>query len=66
MDKAAKSMAHMYVWDAVVAILEGSTDPGRECAAAQKAVGRVIRICMQEQQRCLRNYDKEAARIRAR
>ena len=62
-DKAATSLAHMYVWSAIQEILEGATDPGREDARAAKSRAQVVSICKREQQRCLKKYD--AARMKA-
>jgi hypothetical protein len=63
-DKAGRSMAHLYVWDAVVMILAGTTSPGRECAAAQKSVEQVLRICDREKTRCLERYDAAMTKAR--
>jgi hypothetical protein len=55
---ASKAMAELYVWDAVVSILEGSTKP--RSRSGQRAASRVIQICKQECQRRLREYDAAA------
>jgi hypothetical protein len=59
---AAKAEAHLYVWAAVVALLEGSTSPDRDRAAV-KQVDRVVAIAKKEQQRLLAKYDSEMACI---
>lgn len=54
---AAEALAHLYVYDTVVEILEGSTAPDRD-ASAVKPVERIVAICKKEQQRLLRKYDR--------
>lgn len=59
---AAKAEAHLYIWDAVVQLLEGPTSPDRDLQAI-KPVNRVIAIAKKEQQRLLAKYDGELAKV---
>lgn len=59
-DIAAKAMASLYVWETVVAILEGSPTPDVGSEDAQK----VIEIAKKNQKKCLRKYDDFAAKAR--
>ncbi|MBN5108838.1 hypothetical protein JY464_07085 [Stenotrophomonas maltophilia] len=59
---AAKAEAHLYVWETVVAILEGSASPDRDRAAIAP-INRVIAIAKKEQQRLLAKYDAELAKV---
>lgn len=59
---AAKAEAHLYVWAAVVQLLEGPTSPDRDMGAI-KPINRVIAIAKKEQQRLLAKYDAELAKI---
>lgn len=52
----------MYVWAAVVQLLEGSTSPDRDMQAI-KPINRVIAIAKKEQQRLLAKYDTELAKV---
>lgn len=58
---ACKSEAHLYVWGAVIDILEGSSTPGRSDAEAERAVERVIAIARKESQRLLSKHDAAVA-----
>ncbi len=59
---AAKVEAHLYVWAAVVQLLEGPTSPDRDMKAI-KPINRVIAIAKKEQQRLLAKYDGELAKV---
>ncbi len=59
---AAKAEAYLYVWAAVVQLLEGPTSPDRDMKAI-KPINRVIAIAKKEQQRLLAKYDGELAKI---
>lgn len=56
---ASNDMAALYIWDAVVCLLEGSTRPNG------KVADRVIKMAKQEMKRHLANYDKRLALIAA-
>lgn len=58
----ATSLAEMYVWASIVAILEGSTAP--RDTRGQRAATKVIAIANAEQQKLLRKYDEEARNVR--
>lgn len=59
---AARAEAHLYVWAAVVQLLEGPTSPDRDMKAI-KPINRVIAIAKKEQQRLLAKYDGELAKV---
>lgn len=59
---AAKAEAYLYVWAAVVQLLEGPTSPDRDMKAI-KPINRVIAIAKKEQQRLLAKYDGELAKV---
>ena len=54
---ASKSEAHLYVWGAVINILEGGATPGRSDALGAEAVDQVIGIARKEQGRLLAAHD---------
>lgn len=54
---ASKSEAHLYVWAAIIDILEGSATPGRSDARGASAVDQVIKIAREEQGRLLAAHD---------
>lgn len=54
---ASKSEAHLYVWGAVIDILEGGSTPGRSDARGASAVDQVIKIARKEQGRLLAAHD---------
>lgn len=63
-NKAAEALAHLYVWDTVVSILEGSATPSRQDAKSSKEVDKVICIARRECQRLLVIHDRHIAAIR--
>lgn len=60
-EKAAMIHANMYVFDAIVEILEGSCQP--RGARAQRVSARIIKICKQEISAQLDEYDNVVAEI---
>jgi len=52
-------MASLYVFASVAGLLECGSVPVESDSAAR----RIIKICEAEQQRCLKRYDKEIAKI---
>lgn len=54
---ASKSEAHLYVWGAVIDILEGGSTPGRSDARGASAVDQVVKIARKEQGRLLAAHD---------
>lgn len=55
---AGKAMAELYVWDAIVAILEGATRPIIGSDAADK----IIKTAKKQQGLCLNAYDVAEAK----
>jgi len=64
--KAAEALAHLYVWDSVISILEGGSTPDRQDAKSAKAVARVINTAKRECERLLAIHDKHMAAMRYR
>jgi hypothetical protein len=60
--EAARAMANLNTWGAVVALLEGGTLSGGETYAAQQ---RVIKIAQAEMQKHLVQYDRALACVAA-
>lgn len=58
-DGQAKELAELYVWDAVVSILEGSTAPRTRYGVA--AAKRVLKICREQKSRLMTSYDRNAS-----
>ncbi|WP_353085436.1 hypothetical protein [Stenotrophomonas sp.] len=54
---ASKSEAHLYVWGAIIDILEGSATPGRSDSRGASAVDQVVKIARKEQVRLLAAHD---------
>lgn len=59
--KAASTLAHLYVFDVITTILEGSPTPDREDDIAARQVKRILDICSKEKIRLLRKFDKALA-----
>jgi hypothetical protein len=57
--EAAEVHSNLNAFSIVVALLEG----GHVTAPSYRAAARIIKICKDEQQRCLRRYDRIADRI---
>lgn len=62
--RAADANAYLHVWDAIVSILEGEASPGRLDSRAYNASAKIIKICHEQQQRCLTIYDREIDKLR--
>jgi hypothetical protein len=60
-DEAAKELAYLYVFSAVVGALENGTISG----SASKDAERIIKIAKTSQQRCLARYEALSAKIKA-
>lgn len=60
-DAAADAKVRLYTFAAVVALLEGGTLPGGSKSAYTTA-NKIIKLCKDEQQRQLREWDRLAQR----
>lgn len=58
LQKAASTLAHLYVFDVITTILEGSPTPDREDDIAARQVKKILDICSKEKVRLLRKFDK--------
>lgn len=59
-------MAALCVWETVVSILDGPSDPGRMGRRESRDVQRVIKIARAAQIRMLNKYDRDVARAEKR
>lgn len=57
-DKQAQALAELYVWGAVIEIMEGSTSP--RSRSGQKAATRIVQTAKRECQKLIAEYDSNA------
>lgn len=58
-ERAAQARSNLNIFAAIVAILEGGTITIESDSASRN----IIRICLAEQQKCLRRYEREIAKL---
>jgi hypothetical protein len=60
---AAEALAHLYVWGAVIDIMEGGASPDRGDISADADVRRVVAIARKQTQRLLKIHDKAMEKL---